>query len=73
MKQGKAKFLCPENKRLTTQAAANMLGMSRLFLVSLLEKGAISHYKVAGHRRDYLRDLEEYHWKRDSKSPFGDG
>lgn len=67
MREGKAVVLLPESESLTTQAAADFLGVSRPFLVDLLEKGDIPHHKVGTHRRVYLKDLMEYQRQRDSR------
>lgn len=67
MREGKAVVLLPESESMTTQAAADFLGVSRPFLVDLLEKGAIAHHKVGTHRRVYLKDLMEYQRQRDSR------
>jgi excisionase family DNA binding protein len=42
-----------------------MLGMSRQFLVRLLEKGEIPFHMVGTHRRMYARDVLAYRAKRD--------
>lgn len=65
MREGKAIVLLPESESMTTQAAAEFLGVSRPFLVDLLEKGAIPHHKVGTHRRVYLKDLMQYQSERD--------
>jgi excisionase family DNA binding protein len=44
-----------------------MLGVSRQFLIRLLERGEIPHHMVGTHRRIYVRDLLAYKVKRDSK------
>lgn len=43
-----------------------MLGVSRQFLIKLLERGDIPHHLVGTHRRIYVRDLLAYKAKRDS-------
>jgi excisionase family DNA binding protein len=67
MKQGKAIVLLPENESLTTKAAAHVLGMSRPFLITLLERGAIGYHKVGTHRRIYFKDIVDYQKKRDAE------
>lgn len=52
---------------MTTQAAANFLGVSRPFLIGLLEQGKILHHRVGAHRRVYLKDLYDYSQKRDAE------
>jgi len=46
--------------------AANMLGVSRQFLVNLLEKGDIPYHMVGTHRRIYAQDLFQYKAVRDA-------
>lgn len=67
MRAGEPVVLMPENREITTQAAANLLGVSRPFLVQLLEQGAIPFYYVGTHRRVKLKDLLEYATKRNSQ------
>ncbi|TVQ64641.1 MAG: helix-turn-helix domain-containing protein [Balneolaceae bacterium] len=59
--------MMPEDETFTTQAAANFLGVSRQYLVDLLESGEIPFHKVGSHRRVYFRDLKEYTDHRDSE------
>lgn len=66
LQAGKAISILPEHQQLTTQRAANILGVSRPFLVSLVEKGEIPFHMVGSHRRIYLRDLMKYKRRRDS-------
>ena len=57
LSEGKALVILPEDESLTTQAAAEFLGTSRFYLVSLLSSNQIKHHMVGSHRRIYLRDL----------------
>ena len=60
LQAGKAISIIPEHQQLTTQRAADILGVSRPFLVRLVENGDIPFHMVGSHRRIYLRDLLEY-------------
>ena len=66
MQAGKAISIVPEHQQLTTQRAANILGVSRPFLVRLVENGDIPFHMVGSHRRIYLRDLLDYKRRRDA-------
>jgi excisionase family DNA binding protein len=66
LKEGKPIVLIPETESLTTQAAANFLGMSRPFLIQLLNEGKIQFHRVGTHRRIYLKDLNEFMRNRDA-------
>lgn len=65
MQLGRAIALVPENQQLTTQRAANLLGVSRPFLIKLLEAGELPYHKAGSHRRIYLKDLRGYQRRRD--------
>ena len=71
MRQGKAIVLMPEEETFTTQAAANFLGMSRQFFVTLLESGQIPFHRVGTHRRVSFKDLRDYARKRDEERRAG--
>ncbi len=71
MMQGRAISIVPINKELSTQEAADILNVSRPFLVSLLEAGAIPFIKVGTHRRIRFIDLMEYKKHRDEERRRG--
>lgn len=72
MRTNQAVNPCPRKLRpvedtFTTQAAANFLGMSRQYFVTLLEAGQIPFHRVGTHRRVYFKDLRQYSQKRDAE------
>jgi len=66
LKAGESVGLLQSEAPLTTHVASKMLGVSRQFLVNLLERGGIPFHKVGTHRRIYASDLLAYKAKRDA-------
>jgi len=66
LRAGNAVTLLQSSHELTTIEASKLLGMSRQFLVQLLEKGEIPFHKVGTHRRLYVRDVMAYKARRDT-------
>jgi excisionase family DNA binding protein len=64
MREGKAITLVPRTQRLTTQEAADFLGISRPTLVKLLEDGKIPYDQPGRHRRILFTDLLDYTGRR---------
>lgn len=62
---GDAVTLVPIQQMLTTQQAADLLNMSRPYLIRLIEKGDIPHSMVGRHRRLKAEDVFAYKAERD--------
>lgn len=60
LREGNAVSVVPHAMRVSTQEAAEMLGISRPTLVRLLEQGEIPYEKPGRHRRVRLADVLEY-------------
>jgi excisionase family DNA binding protein len=67
IKRGQPFFVFPVEQSLTTQEAADLLGMSRPYLKTLLDRGEIPYYRVGSHRRVKLTDLMDYREHREAE------
>lgn len=65
--QGQGVQLMPVNAEVSTQVAAEMLNVSRPYLIKLLESGEIPYRSVGRHRRVKFQDVVEYKRQDDRK------
>ncbi|WP_292763622.1 helix-turn-helix domain-containing protein [Nostoc sp. NOS(2021)] len=67
MASGKNVSIVTHNPELTTQQAADLLNVSRPYLIKLLEQGELPYIMVGTHRRVKFEDLRKYKQQRDTK------
>jgi len=68
MAQGKACLIVPKEHELTSQEAADLLNVSRPYLINqLLNTGILPFVKVGKHHRIRLQDVMTYKDKRDQE------
>ena len=60
MAAGHGVMVFPQHAELTTMEAADMLNVSRPYLIKLLEAGDIPYHKVGRHRRVRIEDIMRY-------------
>lgn len=65
LSEGASVTIMQERQGLTTAQASRLLGVSRQFLVNLLDKDEIPHHMVGTHRRIYIKDLMAFKCRRD--------
>ena len=71
MARGDSITVVPVGREVTTQQAADLLNVSRQYLVRLLEEGRIPFRKTGKHRRLRIEDVLEFKDKRDKDRRAG--
>src|SRR5713101_2081959 len=66
LRAGHSVTILQSKHEVTTVEASKILGMSRQFLIQLLERGEIPFHSVGTHRRMYVRDVLAYKSRRDT-------
>ncbi len=68
LKAGNGVTVIPMHAELTTVEAAELLNVSRPFLIKQLEAGALPHHMVGTHRRLRLSDVLAYRDRMDQRA-----
>ena len=67
LSEGNTATVLPLQREITTQQAADLLNVSRPYLIGLLDHGKISSRKVGTHRRVYAKDVLNFKRNDDLK------
>lgn len=68
LKAGNGVSVIPMHAELTTVEAAELLNVSRPFLIKRIEAGEITHHMVGTHRRLRLADVLAYRDRMDTQA-----
>jgi len=71
MARGDSITVVPVGKEVTTQMAANLLNVSRQYLIRILDEGRIPYRKTGMHRRLRIEDVLAYKDQRDKDRRAG--
>ncbi len=71
LSQGQTLHIVPHEARLTTQAAADLLGVSRPHLITLIDRGELECDMVGTHRRLRADDVLAYRERRNASRRAG--
>jgi excisionase family DNA binding protein len=67
LRTGAAVSIVPYDTVLTSQQAADYLGVSRPYLISILDNEGVEYSYVGTHRRISLNEIEKYRVRRDAE------